>query len=113
MYAIRSYYAYQETGVSFLLRCRSLGFGACLADDMGLGKTPQTIAYFLSVKESGNLSRPSLIICPTSIIGNWERELTRFAPGLTCFIHHGSSRLKGDAFLEKAKLSDLISYNFV
>nr|WP_319537984.1 DEAD/DEAH box helicase [uncultured Methanospirillum sp.] len=99
---------YQETGVSFLLRCRSLGFGACLADDMGLGKTPQTIAYLLSVKENGDLTGPVLVICPTSIIGNWERELARFAPTLTCFIHHGSSRLKGDAFLDKVKSSDLI-----
>ncbi len=99
---------YQETGVSFLLRCRSLGFGACLADDMGLGKTPQTIAYLLSAKENGDLTGPVLVICPTSIIGNWERELARFAPGLTCFIHHGSSRLKEDKFLEKAKTSDLI-----
>ena len=99
---------YQETGVSFLLRCRSLGFGACLADDMGLGKTPQTIAYLLSAKENGDLNGPVLIICPTSIIGNWERELSRFAPGLSCFIHHGSSRLKGEAFLDKAKSSDVI-----
>lgn len=99
---------YQETGVSFLLRCRSLGFGACLADDMGLGKTPQTIAYLLCAKENGGLSGPSLIICPTSIIGNWERELARFAPGLSCFVHHGSSRLKGKAYLEKARSYDLI-----
>ncbi|HWQ65031.1 MAG TPA: DEAD/DEAH box helicase [Methanospirillum sp.] len=99
---------YQEIGVSFLLRCRSLGFGACLADDMGLGKTPQTIAYLLCAKENKGLSGPSLIICPTSVIGNWERELTRFAPGLSCFVHHGSSRLKGKAFLEKAQSYDLI-----
>ena len=99
---------YQEIGVSFLLRCQSLGFGACLADDMGLGKTPQTIAYLLCAKENKGLSGPCLVICPTSVIGNWERELTRFAPGLSCFVHHGSSRLKGKEFLEKAQSYDLI-----
>ncbi|MDD1729757.1 MAG: DEAD/DEAH box helicase [Methanospirillum sp.] len=99
---------YQKTGLSFLMACRSLGFGACLADDMGLGKTPQTIAYLLAAKNQGTLKGPSLLICPTSIIGNWERELARFGPDLTCFIHHGPSRLRGESFIQKASESDLI-----
>ena len=56
------------------------GMGACLADSMGLGKTIQTLAFILKRKEEGQL-RPVLIICPTSVIGNWQKEITRFAPG--------------------------------
>ncbi|MFH0968413.1 MAG: DEAD/DEAH box helicase [Methanobacteriota archaeon] len=99
---------YQETGLAFLITCRSIGFGSCLADDMGLGKTPQTIAYLLAAKEEGSLSGPSLLICPTSIIGNWERELTRFSPGLSFSVHHGSGRMKDERFFETAKAADLI-----
>lgn len=99
---------YQMTGLSFLMTCRSIGFGACLADDMGLGKTPQTIAYLLAAKEQGLLCGPSLLICPTSIIGNWERELSRFSPSLTYLIHHGSSRLRGEQFIQESRNYDLI-----
>ncbi len=99
---------YQEAGLTFLSTCRSIGFGACLADDMGLGKTPQTIAYLLHEKEHGQLHKPSLLLCPTSILGNWERELSRFAPSLSYMVHHGSSRWKGEEFLAKAKDLDLI-----
>lgn len=99
---------YQQTGLSFLITCRSIGFGSCLADDMGLGKTPQTIAYLLAAKEQGLLSGPSLLICPTSIIGNWERELTRFSPYLSYSVHHGSGRTKDERFSEIAASTDLI-----
>jgi SNF2 family DNA or RNA helicase len=61
----------------------SLGLGACLADDMGLGKTPQTLALLLAERE-GRTSRkrlsPTLLICPVSVVGNWQREAERFAP---------------------------------
>jgi SNF2 family DNA or RNA helicase len=99
---------YQETGLSFLLTCRSIGFGSCLADDMGLGKTPQTIAYLLAAKEQGLLSGPSLLICPTSIIGNWERELSRFSPDLSYAVHHGQGRMRNNRFFTISSASDLI-----
>ncbi|MEB1806199.1 MAG: DEAD/DEAH box helicase [Bacillaceae bacterium] len=87
---------YQLEGMSWLVHMRNVGFGACLADDMGLGKSIQTIAYMLAVfehrKENGS-SSPFLIICPTSLIGNWEEELKRFAPHLSVFVHHGNERL--------------------
>ncbi len=96
--------AYQRRGVGWLAFMRSLGLGACLADDMGLGKTVQAIALLLHVAtppagESDAPDRaPALLICPTSVVINWRREIERFAPGLRCLIHHGASRLSGDAF---------------
>lgn len=119
---------YQQTGMSWLLFLRKYGFGACLADDMGLGKTIQLISYLLSVKEqevsvSAPKSRASkngasdqdhvetkaaLIICPTSVLGNWQKELERFAPSLNVYLHYGSSRLKEEAFREKALASDIV-----
>ncbi|MCO6062892.1 SNF2-related protein, partial [Pseudomonas sp. MOB-449] len=79
-----------------LLFLRESGFGACLADDMGLGKTIQMIAYFLHVKESGRQKTPHLIIAPTSVLGNWQRELQTFAPDLSVALHYGPRRPKGD-----------------
>lgn len=99
---------YQQTGLSFLCTCRSVGFGCCLADDMGLGKTPQTIAYLLACKEEGVLDGPALIVCPTSIIGNWERELSRFSPDLRVCIHHGPGRKKDSRFIVSSQEYDLI-----
>lgn len=104
---------YQETGHAFLLRCTELGFGACLADDMGLGKTIQTIAWFLSLKERDPDISSALIICPMSVVGNWEREIKRFGPSLSVWIHHGTSRCRGDDFLGLVNRYDLIltTYN--
>ncbi|KAF5091534.1 RNA polymerase-associated protein RapA [anaerobic digester metagenome] len=104
---------YQETGHAFLLRCTERGFGACLADDMGLGKTIQTIAWFLSLKEHDPDLAPALIICPMSVAGNWEREIKRFAPSLSVWIHHGISRCRGDEFFRLISQYDLIltTYN--
>ncbi|MGK5642608.1 DEAD/DEAH box helicase, partial [Streptomyces sp. URMC 126] len=79
---------YQRRGVAWLQSLTDLGFGALLADDMGLGKTLQTIA--LLAGRTGD--RPRLVVCPTSVVSNWERELARFAPGLTVFRHHGARR---------------------
>ena len=86
--------AYQQDGYSWLLNMRKIGFGACLADDMGLGKTIQTITYLLAVKEArqGDLNEPFLLICPTSLIGNWEHEINTFAPSLNIYVHHGQNR---------------------
>lgn len=85
---------YQKDGYDWLVFMRENGFGAILADDMGLGKTVQLIAYLLHLNESGAAAGPSLIICPTSVIGNWQRELDRFAPGLPVHLHYGQNRLK-------------------
>lgn len=69
---------YQQAGYQWLMRHAQRGQGACLADDMGLGKTLQTIAALLAESEQG----PSLVVAPTSVLGNWQRELHKFAPSL-------------------------------
>lgn len=100
--------AYQKQGVEWLLFLRKFGFGACLADDMGLGKTVQMISYFLYVKEHENPEAPALIICPTSVLGNWQRELQKFAPSLKVHLHYGSNRKKGDELLSVVKDYDIV-----
>lgn len=99
---------YQKLGVDWLVFLRQFGFGACLADDMGLGKTIQLIAYFLHVKKETSSSQPALIICPTSVLGNWQRELERFAPSMNVVLHYGSNRPKGESFTESAQAADII-----
>ncbi len=79
---------YQRRGVAWLQSMSELGLGAVLADDMGLGKTLQTIS--LLAGRDGD--RPHLVVCPTSVVGNWERELARFAPYLPVIRHHGVQR---------------------
>ncbi len=78
---------YQKRGLDWLAFLSKWGLGACLADDMGLGKTIQFIALVLHERK-----RPWLVVCPTSVIGNWEREIRRFAPSLKVLVHHGASR---------------------
>ncbi|MER2261926.1 MAG: DEAD/DEAH box helicase [Psychrobacillus sp.] len=85
---------YQQLGLDWLVFMRNERFGACLADDMGLGKTVQLIAYLLHVHESGEQKTPSLIICPTSVLGNWQKELAKFAPSLTVQTHYGTARTR-------------------
>lgn len=99
---------YQQQGVDWLVFMRKFGFGACLADDMGLGKTIQMIAYFLSVKEREKLDSPHLIICPTSVIGNWQKEIERFAPCLKVKLYYGSNRAKGEEFASEMKDADIV-----
>jgi len=79
---------YQARGVAWLQAMGSLGLGAVLADDMGLGKTLQAIALIAA----HNKRRPHLVVCPTSVVGNWEREIAKFAPGLEVSRHHGMER---------------------
>ncbi len=84
---------YQQVGFAWLCTLGELGLGALLADDMGLGKTLQLIAHVLDRADSGRHSpRPSLVVCPTSVLGNWERELERFAPALEVVRWHGQHR---------------------
>jgi len=82
---------YQQEGFAWLTTLSTLGLGALLADDMGLGKTVQLIAHLLqrSAAEDGG---PHLVICPTSVLGNWARELGRFAPSLRIQRWHGHDR---------------------
>ncbi|MFW5436133.1 DEAD/DEAH box helicase [Paenibacillus apiarius] len=100
--------AYQAEGYSWLMFMRRFGLGACLADDMGLGKTIQWIAYLLRVKEEAPVGGPSLLICPTSLIGNWQKELQRFAPQLRVRLHYGPNRTRGAGFLNEIKDADVV-----
>ncbi|NER83727.1 MAG: DEAD/DEAH box helicase, partial [Leptolyngbya sp. SIO1D8] len=81
---------------------------ACLADDMGLGKTIQLIAFLLTLRQSDLLTAPVLLICPTSVLGNWEREIRKFAPDLKVLMHHGDKRSHGAVFTRKAKTSNIV-----
>jgi superfamily II DNA or RNA helicase len=81
---------YQRTGLVWLARMTELGLGGCLADDMGLGKTIQLIALHLHRRALG--VGPTLVLCPTSLLGNWEREITRFAPSVPVRRFHGDGR---------------------
>ncbi|MFM7087691.1 MAG: DEAD/DEAH box helicase [Cyanobium sp.] len=85
--------AYQERGVSWLVFLGQLGLGACLADDMGLGKTAQLIATLLADPQP----LPTLVVAPVTLLGNWSRELARFAPQLPVLVHHGAARFRGRA----------------
>ena len=86
---------YQLRGFSWLKNVGDLGFGACLADDMGLGKTIQLLTLFAELaaecEKNGERAR-LLVVCPTSVLGNWRREVRRFFPGLHVVMHHGPGR---------------------
>ena len=88
---------YQKQGFDWLVFMREQGFGVCLADDMGLGKTVQLIAYLLHVHRTNTTDKPSFIICPTSVLGNWQKELARFAPDLDVHVHYGQTRSKDES----------------
>ena len=128
---------YQQLGLAWLSFLSSLGLGACLADDMGLGKTVQLLALLLAERDQvpngsgkrrrkqpddssaaasseagcragGELVAPTLLICPMSVAGNWQREAERFAPGLRVHVHHGPERLADEKFARVARASDLV-----
>ncbi|MFC5528232.1 DEAD/DEAH box helicase [Cohnella yongneupensis] len=105
--------SYQREGYSWLAFLRRFGLGACLADDMGLGKTVQFIAYLLRVKEASDGedqpgTGPALLVCPTSVLGNWQKELRRFAPSLRVMLHYGGRRAQGEGFLKEAGQVDVV-----
>jgi len=83
---------YQEAGVRWLAELVEHEAGGVLADDMGLGKTLQTITHLLREKQAGRADRPSLVVMPTSLVGNWQRELAKFAPELKVVVLHGPKR---------------------
>ncbi len=93
---------YQLRGFSWLAFLKKWGLGACLADDMGLGKTIQALTLIQQDWENGN-RKPYLIICPTSLTGNWQKEAARFTPDLPTLVHHGVNRNKGAAFKKDAE----------
>jgi hypothetical protein len=88
---------YQARGLSWLQTMATLRLGACLADDMGLGKTIQLLAFLLHQKNRGRAEdkKPALLVAPTSVLGNWEREAARFAPALSVVRHYGAERARG------------------
>jgi superfamily II DNA or RNA helicase len=85
---------YQLRGLRWLAALTDLGLGACLADDMGLGKTVQVIALHLLRHEQG-VPGATLVVCPTSLLGNWEREIRRFAPDVAVRRFYGGDRHLG------------------
>ncbi|WP_420852169.1 DEAD/DEAH box helicase [Paenibacillus hamazuiensis] len=99
---------YQTEGISWMYFLRRTGLGGCLADDMGLGKTIQWISYLLYVQEHEKPGLPSLLICPTSVLGNWQKELQRFAPHLKVHLHYGPNRAKGKKFTEACEGMHLV-----
>jgi hypothetical protein len=113
---------YQQRGVAWLRMLERLGLGACLADDMGLGKTAMVLALLqnehgaasagpgktgLGKKGAGD-GGPTLVICPTSVAGNWARESERFTPDLAVLMHHGATRAREAAFEKAAMAADIV-----
>jgi superfamily II DNA or RNA helicase len=88
---------YQRDGLAFLRYLERTGFGGCLADDMGLGKTVQLLAHLATPRTP---SKPSLVVAPRSVLFNWERETSRFAPGLRVLTHFGADREPPGAHFE-------------
>lgn len=99
---------YQLRGLQWLRYLDRIGIGACLADDMGLGKTIQFIALLLQEREENPTIGPTLLFAPASVIGNWIRELERFAPRLKVMAHHGPLRLHNTAFADAANAHDVV-----
>lgn len=83
---------YQQQGLNWLSFLRRFGLGGILADDMGLGKTLQTLSFIQSEREAGRLNAPVLIVCPTSLLGNWQQEAARFTPELRVLQVYGQKR---------------------
>ncbi|MEO7067662.1 MAG: DEAD/DEAH box helicase [Rhodanobacter sp.] len=90
---------YQREGLRWLNALAAAGVGGVLADDMGLGKTLQLVTHLLSLKQAGELTEPALIVVPTSLIPNWQSELTRFAPTLRVLTLYGPQRAEAFAQL--------------
>jgi superfamily II DNA or RNA helicase len=104
---------YQKRGVAWMGYLEGLGLGGCLADDMGLGKTMQVIALLLSEQADTPPDSPTLLIAPTSVIGNWRKEIERFAPDLRTHVHHGAGRLKDEAdFAGEAQAVDVVIVSY-
>ncbi|MBF6172425.1 DEAD/DEAH box helicase [Nocardia blacklockiae] len=102
---------YQLRGLSWLATMNRYGCGGILADDMGLGKTVQVLALLLHERETAardSTPGPTLLVCPMSVVGNWQREAERFAPELRVLVHHGANRRSGADFDAAVSDSDLV-----
>ena len=99
---------YQERGLSWLAFLSSLGLGACLADDMGLGKTVQLLALEAAHRTDHPGEAPTLLLCPMSLVGNWQREAAKFTPGLRVYAHHGRDRLRDKRLADQLAQADLL-----
>ncbi|WP_433661955.1 DEAD/DEAH box helicase [Nocardia sp. CA-128927] len=100
---------YQERGLAWLATMSRMGFGAILADDMGLGKTIQVLALMVHEREAASVSDgPTLLVCPMSVVGNWQRETERFAPDLRVWVHHGVGRRSGAELDSAVAEADLV-----
>ncbi|MGD9683591.1 MAG: SNF2-related protein [Candidatus Obscuribacterales bacterium] len=95
---------YQLEGLSWLQFLAEHNFGGILADDMGLGKTVQLLAHILSEKEEGRLKEPYLVVCPTTVLPNWQAEIARFAPQLQVVTFHGPDRYGRVSAMKKADI---------
>ncbi|MGQ0802345.1 MAG: DEAD/DEAH box helicase [Actinomycetota bacterium] len=96
---------YQRRGLAWLVEMCELGLGGCLADDMGLGKTIQLIALHLHRHAADPAAGPTLVVCPTSLLGNWEREVARFAPSVPVRRFHGGGRHLDDMSADEVVLA--------
>jgi superfamily II DNA or RNA helicase len=96
---------YQERGLSWLSFLGDLGLGGVLADDMGLGKTIQLLSL---IADQAPGTGPTLLVCPMSLVGNWQREAARFTPDLRVHVHHGADRLDGDSLAGALAGADLV-----
>ncbi len=98
---------YQVRGYRWLRFLSRLGLGACLADDMGLGKSVMALALIARDWESST-DAPVLLVCPTSVIGNWQREIARFTPDLPVIVHHGGERARDGRLLPRHARTALV-----
>ncbi|RSZ66202.1 DEAD/DEAH box helicase [Corynebacterium hylobatis] len=106
---------YQRRGVDWLYWMSRNNLGAVLADDMGLGKTLQLLALLAVEHERGEAGGPTLVVAPTSVVGNWAKEAAKFVPSLRVLVHHGSDRFHDAELTERVAESDLVitSYGVV
>ncbi len=98
---------YQRRGLAWLTFLDRLGLGACLADDMGLGKTVQLLALEVAARATTGRA-PTLLVCPMSVVGNWQRETEKFAPDLRVHVHHGADRMSGPELASAVAGTDLV-----
>lgn len=105
---------YQQRGLEWLVYLSTLGIGGVLADDMGLGKTVQVIALLCTERETTQSTNQvtTLVVCPMSLVGNWSRELHRFAPHLRVHVHHGADRARSAAFASAVSDADVVITTF-
>jgi hypothetical protein len=98
---------YQRRGLAWLDFLHRVGLGGVLADDMGLGKTVQLLAL-LAHDDPEETSGPTLLVCPMSLVGNWQREAARFTPQVRLHVHHGKERPRGKHFTDAVAAADLV-----